>query len=189
MAAYHEAGHAIVGKSLSHTDPIHKISVISRGMALGFTWSRPEEDRYLQSREKFEDEIAQLLGGRAAEKLVFGKITTGAQNDLQKATKLARDMVLVYGMSDKIGPVALREREEMVFLGRELGEHKNYSEKIASTIDDEISRIVFKAEKRALEVLRGQRKFLVQIAQKLMEEETIEGVEFDKLFVAAPAGV
>ncbi|MBI3495646.1 ATP-dependent zinc metalloprotease FtsH, partial [Candidatus Berkelbacteria bacterium] len=137
ITAYHEAGHAIVAKALPNCDPVHKVSVISRGIALGFTWTRPTEDRHLISRSKFEDDLAQLLGGRVAEDLVFHETTTGASNDLRRATQIARDMVTQYGMSKQLGPVTLGEREELVFLGRELGERKTYSEKIAQSIDAE----------------------------------------------------
>ena len=182
IAAFHESGHAIVGKILPNCDPIHKISIVSRGMALGYTWSLPVEDRHLYSRSKFEDEIAQLLAGRQAEKIIFDESTTGAENDLQKATKIARDMVKVYGMSSKLGPVTLGEREELVFLGRELGEHKNYSEKIAAEIDDEIRSIINQNQKRAHDILTKHKTLLKKISAKLIKEETVEGKEFDKLF-------
>jgi len=175
IAAYHEAGHTIVGTYLPLCDPVHKISIISRGMALGYTFSRPEIDRRLYSKGKFEADLAQLLGGRASEDLFLKEATTGAQNDLQKATKIARDMVTVYGMSAKLGPVALREREEFVFLGRELGEHKNYSERVASLIDEEISRIIIQAEQTAQKILTTKRKIMEKLVSKLLKEETIEG--------------
>mgnify|MGYP001039315497 CR=1 FL=1 len=122
VAAFHEAGHAVVGHNLPLSDPIHKVSIISRGMALGYTFSRPEADRRLYSQKRFEADLAQLLGGRSSEAIFLQGLTTGAQNDLQKASKIARDMVTIYGMSEKVGPIALREKEELVFLGRELGE-------------------------------------------------------------------
>ena len=182
ITAFHESGHAIVGKLLPNGDPIHKVSIVSRGMALGYTWSLPLEDRHLYSKSKFEDEIAQLLAGREAEKIIFGESTTGAENDLQKATKIARDMVKVYGMSTKIGPVTLGDREELVFLGRELGEHKYYSEKIAAEIDDEIRNIINFNEKKAKDILMKHKTLLKKISDKLIKEETIEGSEFDKFF-------
>lgn len=185
IAAYHEAGHAIVGKALPNTDRIHKISLVSRGMALGFTWSRPEEDRYLVSKAKFQDEISQALGGRVAEKMIFNEQTTGAANDLKQATHLARDMVTRYGMSDKLGPVALGEREELVFLGRELAEHKTYSEKIAAEIDTEVERIVRTAEKKASTILQRKKSLLHTLAKRLLDKETVEGPEFEKLFSGA----
>jgi len=182
ITAYHEAGHAIVGKLVPNGDPIHKISIVSHGMALGYTWSLPIEDIHLYSKSKFEDEIAQLLAGREAEKVIFGETTTGAENDLQKATKIARDMVKVFGMSDKIGPLTLGEREELVFLGRELGEHKGYSEKTASEIDEQIRYFIELNQKKANLIIVKHKKLLQKIAEKLLKEETIEGVEFDKLF-------
>jgi len=182
ISAYHEAGHATIGQALPNCDPVTKVSVVSRGMALGYTWSRPAEDKYLYSKSKFEDDIAQLLGGRVAEKLIFGQVTTGAQNDLKRATKIARDMVTQYGMSDKIGPVTLGEKEELVFLGRELGEHKTYSEKIASQIDDEVFQIVFQAEQRATEILKKYKAILKKLAEKLIKEETVESRELESLF-------
>lgn len=181
ISAYHEAGHAIVGHILPNSDPIHKISIVSRGMALGYTWSLPLEDRHLYSKSKFEDDIAQLLAGRMAEKIIFGETTTGAENDLEKATKIARDMVQVYGMSEKLGPVTLGQRDELVFLGRELGSHKNYSEKIAAKIDDEIQNIINHNQKRAQTILEKNKKLLAKIAQKLIKEEVIEDLAFKKL--------
>ena len=182
ITAYHEAGHAIVGKVLKHTDPVHKISIISRGMALGYTWSVPEEDKYLLNRDQFEDSVAQLLGGRAAEVLAFGQATTGASNDLEHATKIARDMVKVYGMSPKLGPVKLGEKEELVFLGRELGEHKTYSEEIAKEIDEEIKRIIVEAEQRAVLTLKKYKIILDRLAELLIKQEIVERAEFDALF-------
>ena len=185
IAAYHEAGHAIVGHLLPNADPIHKISLIGRAMALGYTWSRPKEDRYLVSKEKFEDDLAQILGGRVSEQLVFRTVTTGAQNDLKQATKIARDMVTQYGMSKELGPITFGEREELVFLGRELAEHKTYSEQIASKIDTEVAHIVRNAEEKARKLLTRHRKLLDKVARKLLEKETIEGPEFEKMFAPA----
>jgi len=182
ISAIHEAGHAIVGKILPNCDPIHKISIISRGSALGYTWSMPTEDSRLHTKAKFEDEIAALLGGWVAEKLIFNEVTTGASSDLRRASKIARDMVTVYGMSDKLGPVVLGEKDEAVFLGRELGEHRNYSDQKASQIDDEVANLLKKGEIRALEVLKKHKVLLRKIAAKLVKEETIEGAEFDKMF-------
>ncbi len=181
ISAFHEAGHTIVGKTLPNCDPIHKVSVVSRGMTLGYTWSLPVEDRRLHSEDKFHDEIAQLLGGWVAEKINFGKVTTGAQNDLERATKIARDMVMVYGMSDKLGPVVLGEKEKTIFLGRELGEHRNYSENKAAQVDEEIARIISMAQKVATEVLNKKKVVLKKIAQKLIEKETIEDTELNKI--------
>jgi len=181
ISAYHETGHAIVGKILPNCDPIHKVSVVSRGMALGYTWSIPVEDRKLYSKAKFQDDIAQFLGGYTAEKLIFNQVTTGAQNDLRRATQLARDMVMVYGMSD-LGPVVLGDREEMIFLGREIHEERNYSESKAAQIDAEVTKIITDGQKVATNVLKKYKSLLKKIAQKLLKEETIEGREFDKMF-------
>lgn len=186
ITAYHEAGHAIVARSLKHCDLVHKVSIISRGMALGFTWTRPAEDRHLISRAKFEDDLAQLLGGRVAEAIVFGETTTGAANDLKRATKIARDMVTQFGMSDRLGPVTLGEREELVFLGKELGERKTYSEKVAETIDAEVTAFVTKAETRAREVLEKRKIILRKLAEVLINEETVEGDQFEKFFTGSP---
>jgi cell division protease FtsH len=181
ISAYHETGHAIVGKILPNCDPIHKVSVVSRGMALGYTWSLPVEDRKLYSKAKFQDDIAQFLGGYVAEKLTFNQITTGAQNDLKRATQLARDMVMVYGMSD-LGPVVLGDREEMIFLGREIHEERNYSESKAAQIDAEVTKIITDGQKVATNVLKTRKSLTNKIALKLIKEETIEGGEFDKMF-------
>ncbi len=182
VTAYHEGGHAIVGHILEGTDPIHKISIISRGTALGYTWSRPEGDTFLTRKSKFEDMIAQLIGGRAAEELVFGEVSTGAHNDLEKATKIARSMVTAYGMSDAIGLAVLGEREEVVFLGRDLGGQRNYSEEVAAKIDEEVTKILEKGHKRAIELLEKHRKILDKLAAELLEKETLEQPEFEALF-------
>jgi len=181
VAAYHEVGHALVGHFLEHADPIHKISLVSRGSALGYTWSLPSEDRRLTRKAQFEDEIAQALGGRQAEQLVFNDTTTGAENDLKKATKTAQDMVRVYGMSEKLGPIQFGVRDEMVFLGRDFNEGKNYSENVATTIDAEVKRIITQAEQRANEVLGTHRKLMDTIATRLIETETIERDEFETM--------
>jgi len=181
ITAYHEAGHALAAKLLPHGDPVHKISIISRGRALGVTWTSPERDKYYMSRPKFMDEIAILLAGRAAEKLVFKEFTTGAHNDLKKATEIARGMVKEYGMSDKLGPVSYGNGEA-VFLGRDFHEAKNYSEATAASIDSEVSHIITQQEKRALVLLKKHRRLLNKIANKLIKEEIIEGPAFEQLF-------
>ena len=145
VTAYHEGGHAVVGRFLKNHDPVHKISIIARGMMGGYTRYLPTEDRYLWTKSQFEDRLAATLGGHAAEKLVFGEISTGAENDIEVATNIARKMVKEYGMSDRLGPVALGHKEELVFLGREIGEQKNYSEKVAEAIDEEIRRLIDQA--------------------------------------------
>ena len=181
--AYHEMGHALVGMSLEHTDPVHKISIVSRGMALGWTLSLPIEDRYLVSKAELLDQLAQMLGGRCAEDLILGEanITTGASDDIRKATDLARKMVTEWGMSDKLGPRTFGERQEMVFLGRDLGEQRNYSEDIASEIDQEVHHLVETAFLRAKEVLRRREHILRVLAARLTEVETMEGAEMKRI--------
>ncbi len=153
IIAYHEGGHAVVQRILPKCDPVAKVSIISRGMALGYTMGLPTEDRYLQSKTEFEDKIAGMLGGNAAEKLIFGDTTTGASNDIEKATNLARRMVTEFGMSEKLGPLAFGKREEMVFLGREIGEQRNYSDEVAKQIDEEVRAIIDRGYARAMDVL------------------------------------
>ncbi|MDW8252820.1 MAG: ATP-dependent zinc metalloprotease FtsH [Chloroflexota bacterium] len=177
VTAYHEAGHAVVAHAMPNVDPVHKISVVSRGMMGGYTRILPTEDRYLYTRSQFKDMLAWALGGHAAEKLRFGEVTTGAENDLERATTIARRMVMEYGMSDKLGPRAYGRREELVFLGREITETKNYSEKVAEQIDNEIHALIDEAYQRAEQVLRERRAILDTLAQTLMTRETIEGEE------------
>ncbi len=158
IIAYHEGGHAVVQRILPKCDPVAKVTVISRGMALGYTMALPVEDRYLQSKTEFEDKIAGLLGGNVAERLVFGDTTTGASNDIEKATDLARRMVTEFGMSDRLGPLSFGKRDEMVFLGRSMGEQRDYSDKIAMMIDEEVRAIIDRAYDRATEVLTTHRR-------------------------------
>jgi cell division protease FtsH len=181
ITSVHEAGHAIVGHVLPNTDDIHKVSIISRGQALGLTWSLPREDRHLISRAKFEDELAMLLGGRLAEILYYDEPTTGASNDLQRATAIARQMVTEYGMSEKLGLRTYGEHREQVFLGRSMGEQRDYSEEIARDIDKEVSSIIKTAETKAAAVLRTYRKALDLLTHQLLEKETISGNELDGL--------
>ncbi len=182
IVAYHEAGHALVMKMLPHSDPVHKISIVSRGMALGYTMPLPEEDHLLYGRSKFLDELAGLLGGRVAEEEVFGDITTGASNDLERVTSLARRMVTQYGMSDVLGPQTFGEKEELVFLGREIGEQRNYSEEVAEAIDTEVRRLVHQAHDRAREIVRTYRSKLDELANRLIEKETVDAQEFAAMF-------
>jgi cell division protease FtsH len=186
IVAYHEAGHALVMRMLPNCDPVRKISIISRGMAMGYTMGLPEDDRYLQRKSKFLDDVAGLLGGRAAEELVFRDVTTGASNDLERVTTLARAMVTRYGMSDKLGPRTFGDREELVFLGREISEQRNYSEQVAQDIDDEVKRIVGSAYTRAKEILTTYREKLDAVAERLIHEEAIEGPEFEAMFAETP---
>jgi cell division protease FtsH len=155
-------------------------------MALGYTMALPTEDRYLQSKSEFEDKIAGLLGGTASERLIFGDTTTGASNDIEKATDLARRMVTEFGMSDKLGPLAFGKRDELVFLGREIGEQRNYSDEIAKTIDEEVRAIVDRAFERATQVLEVHRDRLDALAQKLIAEETVDSEAFETLFADLP---
>jgi len=182
IIAHHEAGHALVMRSLPGCDPVHKVSIVSRGMALGYTMPLPQDDRYLMQRSKFEDELAGLLGGRAAEELIFDDVTTGASNDLERATRLARKMVTEYGMSEKLGPLTFGHKEELVFLGREIGEQRNYSEEVARAIDEEVRRLIGQAHETALRVLRENKDKLVRLAARLIEVETIDGADLEALF-------
>jgi cell division protease FtsH len=183
ITAYHELGHAITGYVLPHTDPVHKISIVSRGMALGVTWFLPERDRLLVSKEKFEDELVSLLGGRAAEELMFGEnaVTTGASNDMEKATKIARNMVTKYGMSP-LGPITFGEHHGNPFLGKDLMHEKTYSEDTAKMIDAEVSKALQKALKSARDILTKYKKLLVKIGDDLIEKETITRDEFEAYF-------
>ncbi len=182
IVAYHEIGHAIVGAILPNADPVHKISIVPRGMhALGFTLQLPLQDKYLMSKEEILDKITGLLGGRAAEELIFGQITTGASNDIERATKIARDMVCKYGMSDLIGPIAWGEEEENVFLGKQLSRMRNYSEETASEIDVQVKKIVSECYERAKKILLKYRGKMDDIAKVLLEKETIAGEELDAL--------
>jgi len=181
VIAYHETGHALVMKALPHTDPVHKISIISRGMALGWTLSLPEEDKYLVSRDELMDQIAGIMGGRVAEEIVFGDITSGAENDIQKATQIARRMVTQWGMSEKLGNVQMGHREELVFLGRDLGEQRTYSEEVAAIIDEEIRSIVDHGYQTAKSVLSKSRTKMDAVVERLKVVETIDGKELDEI--------
>jgi cell division protease FtsH len=181
IIAYHEAGHALVAYYLPHADPIHKISVISRGMSLGYTITLPEQDRYLLSRLELTDKLTQLLGGRASEEIVFKDITTGAQNDLEKSTKIARQMVCEFGMSDKIGPLTLGDKQGTIFLGRDFSAHPDYSEQVAYEIDKEIRKLVDDAYEKAMEILTTHKDQLDLIAKNLIERETLNKEELEEL--------
>jgi len=165
---------------------VAKVSIISRGMALGYTMGLPSEDRYLQSKTEFEDKIAGMLGGNVAERLMFGDTTTGSSNDIEKATTLARRMVTEFGMSEKLGPLALGKREEMVFLGRDIGEQRNYSDDVARKIDEEVRAIIDSAYIRATEVLTKHKDRLTELAEALIAKETVEAEEFNKMFADLP---
>ena len=182
ITAYHEAGHAIVGHVLPHCDPVHKVSIVSRGMTLGYTLALPDEERRMLSRAKMQHDLAMALGGRAAEELVFGDVTTGASNDLERVTEKARAMVTRYGMSDKLGPMTFGQKEELVFLGKEIGEQRDYGEAVAQEIDAEVRRIVGEAHDQAKETLTLCRDQLNRIAQRLIEVETLDSEQFTALF-------
>jgi cell division protease FtsH len=182
VIAFHEGGHAVVQRVLPKCDPVTKITIVSRGMALGYTMSLPQEDRYLHSKSEFEDKIAGMLGGNVAEQLVFSEMTTGSSDDIQKATNLARAMVTQYGMSEKLGPLTFGKKEEMIFLGREISEQRNYSDEVAAKIDAEVREIIDRAYGRAREALTAQRAVLDKLAALLVEKETIESDEFEALF-------
>lgn len=181
VTAYHEAGHALVAKLLPNADPIHKVTIIPRGRALGVTAQLPEEDRYTLTKEYIEDRIVTVLGGRAAEKVIFGRLTTGAANDLEQATRLARKMVCEWGMSEVLGPVAFSNRHEEVFLGREIVQPREYSEETARLIDAEVRRIITEALEKAERLLRDNIEALHKIAHALLEHETLTGEDIDHI--------
>ncbi len=180
LTAYHEAGHALVGHFLPHCDTVHKISLISRGRAAGYTMSIPDEDKKMHTKEEFEDELAMMLGGYAAEKTIFGVLTTGASNDLQRATAVARDLVTQYGMSAELGPRTYGERED-IFLGRQIRDNRNYSEKFAERIDEEINKFLSIALNTAIETIKTHRTKMDLVVKRLLEKEMIEKAEFEEL--------
>lgn len=179
--AYHEAGHAVVSRFVPHADPIEKVSIIPRGMALGITQSLPEEDRHIHTLSYLMDTMAVMLGGYSAERIVFGEVSTGAQNDIERVTELARRMVTTWGMSPKLGPVAFGREEGEIFLGRELGVRKTFSEKVAEIIDSEVHRFVKEALERAENILHKHLEGLHALAQALLERETVMGSEVDQI--------
>ncbi len=187
ISAYHEAGHGLVAASLPNADPVHKITIVPRGRAGGFTMKMPSEDRHYYSRSQFLDEIAVSLGGYVAEKIVFAELTTGASDDLKKATDIARNLVTRYGMSDRIGPIVLGDQEELIFLGREISTEKNYSEETARIVDQEVKRILDEAQKKANAIITKKRTKLDEIARILVERETIEKDEFEKIIKGTSA--
>jgi cell division protease FtsH len=182
IIAYHESGHALTSKLLPNADPVHKISIIARGIMGGWTRFLPTEDRHLWTKAQFDDRLAVSLGGRVAEEITFGEMTTGAQNDLEQATKLARQMVTEYGMSEKLGPRTFGQRQELVFLGREISEQRDYSDKIAQDIDEEVHNIIQGAYCTARKVLSANKERLNQLAHELMTRETLDEPDLDKIF-------
>jgi cell division protease FtsH len=184
IIAYHEAGHAVVMQSIPECDPVHKVSIISRGMMGGFTLALPEEDRTVRGRAEYKAELAGLLGGRASEEIVFNDITTGASSDMERATKTARNMVTRWGMSDRLGPMVYGQKEELIFLGREISEQRDYSDQVANVIDDEVRKLVNDAYEVARGLLTKHREDLDRVAAKLIEVETLDETEFNRIFPA-----
>jgi cell division protease FtsH len=182
LTAYHEAGHALVARMLPHADPVMKVSIVARGMMGGYTRILPEEERFFWTRRQFEAQIAVAMAGQVAEELIYGEKSTGASNDIQQATNLARRMVTEYGMSPKLGPLAFGRKDEMVFLGREISEQRNYSDQVAFEIDQEIRQIIDDAYKTAEQILTEHREELEAITRLLIERETIEGPEMEAVF-------
>ncbi len=186
IIAYHESGHALVAKLLPNCDPVHKVSIIPRGSAaLGYTLQLPTEDRYLISKSELIERLSVLLGGRVAEDLIFKDITTGAQNDLERATKIARQMVTEFGMSESLGPITLGRKEHQIFLGRDISEDKNYSDEIAFQIDKEVEKIIENSYNKAKEILTKNKAKLKKIAKTLLEKETLESEELESLMKGA----
>lgn len=185
VLAYHEAGHAVVARLCENSDPVQKITIVSRGGAGGYVWRVSEHDRVLASRSYYLDHIAVALGGRIAEELIFGHVSTGASMDIQQLTQTARAMVTKYGMSDKMGPLQFGQQEELVFLGRELAEQRDYSEEVAEQIDDEVHLIVDTAYQRVRQLLSHNISKLHAVAKTLIEQETLNTEEFEQVFVAA----
>ena len=185
ITAYHEAGHALVAHVLPHADPVHKVSIIARGRAGGYTLKLPMEDKRYHTRSEFIDDLAVMLAGHVTERALFGEVTTGASSDLKKATTLARQLITQYGMSDEMGPRTYGEREEMIFLGREIHERRDYSERTAEAIDSAILTLIKQAVKTAEEIITKQRDNLEKIAQTLLVKETLEKDEFEQLLATA----
>jgi cell division protease FtsH len=181
LTAYHEAGHALVGMLLTHTDPVHKVSIIPRGRAGGYTLMLPKEDRYYATKSELLDQLKTFLGGRVAEAVVLGEISTGAQNDLERCTELVRKMICEFGMSDVLGPITFGRRQEQVFLGRDISRDRNYSEEVAYSIDKEVRRLIEDAYAKTEDMLKINLDKLHLIAKALIEHETLEGAELDEL--------
>jgi cell division protease FtsH len=186
VIAYHEGGHALVGHALPDADPIHKVSIIARGRALGWTLALPTEDKYLTSRAALRDQLAMLMGGRTAEELIFQDPTTGASNDIERATQIARAMVTEYGMSDEIGPQQLGQKNGEVFLGREIGHQPNYSDQVAANIDSEVRRLIDEAHSEAAEIIIEHRDVLDRLADALIEKETLDTPEVMAILGVVP---
>lgn len=186
--AYHEGGHALVARFLPDTDVVNKITIIPRGRAAGVTWFLPEE-RDFMSKEQLESKLAVAFGGRAAEEITFGLISTGASNDIKQATDIAQNMVRVWGMSKELGPLSYAKDEEQIFLGREISQHRDYSEETAKRIDSEISKLINRAHERATQVLKENMDILHKLADLLLEKETVLGKELDELIFSMRPGI
>jgi len=184
IIAYHEAGHALVGWYLPNADPPYKVSIVARGMAGGFTRYLPDEDRHLMTRSQYQDMLAAALGGHVAEEIELGEMTTGPQSDIEQATRIARQMVTQWGMSERLGPRTFGRKEEMIFLGREISEQRNYSEKVAEEIDEEVRRLIDRAYHTAKQVLTEHREKLEEVVERILEDETLEGDELTRLLEA-----
>ena len=182
LTAYHEAGHAVVSRFLPTHDTVHQISIIPRGMAGGYTMYKPNEDKSYRSKSEMKEHIVSLLGGRVAEQLVLDDVSTGASNDIERASKIARAMVMKYGMSDKLGPITFGSTQEEVFLGKEMNTQRNYSEKVASEIDEEVKDIITRAYNYAEKVLKDNIDKLHKVAEVLIEKEKMEAEEFEAIF-------
>jgi len=189
IVAYHESGHALVAKLTPGTDPVHKISIISRGMALGYTLQLPLEDRYLTSKTEIVNRLAVLLGGRAAEELVFNEITTGACDDLTKASEIANKLVTEFGMSEKMGPLTFKRKDEEVFLGRDLGRERPYSEQTAELIDSEVNKFLSESLTHVRKLLADNRAKLDRLAERLIEKEILQSDEVDALINETPGAI
>jgi cell division protease FtsH len=187
--AYHEAGHTLVAKLLPGTDPIHKVTIIPRGRALGLTQQLPLDEKHTYPKDYLVNNIITFLGGRAAEELVLGQLTTGAGNDLERATELARKMVCDWGMSPELGPLTFGKKEEQIFLGREIAQHRDYSEETARKIDVEVKKLILESYDRARGLLGENLEKLHRLAQTLLEKETLDGETIDRLIREEPAAV
>ncbi|MBD3297525.1 MAG: cell division protein FtsH, partial [candidate division Zixibacteria bacterium] len=179
--AYHEAGHALVGKLIPGADPVHKVTIVPRGMALGVTHFLTIDEKHTHSKDYLEARLVYTMGGRVAEKLVFGRLTTGAGNDIERATALARKMVCEWGMSEKLGPMTFGKKQEEIFLGREISQHRDYSERTAQMIDDEVKRIIAESEEKALQLVSENEDKLHRLAKTLLEREILSGEEIDAI--------
>jgi cell division protease FtsH len=189
LTAFHEAGHALVAALLPHTDPLHKVTIIPRGMALGLTQQLPTEEKHNYTKEQLQSRIAVCMGGRIAEDMVFGEISTGAQNDIEQATEMARKMVCEWGMSETLGPLTYGKKEEQIFLGKEFNRHQDYSEATALKIDAEIKRIVTEQYERAQRTLTDNREILNRVAEALLEHEVLDAVQLKQLMNGEPLEV